>query len=94
MILDTEINSELVAEGLANDVLRFIQDTRKAAGFDVSDRINLTYSADPALSMAIEQHRRRIMRDALIREMNSGIADDYTTDVEGYNLAISVEKVK
>ena len=94
VILDTEINSELVAEGLANDVLRFIQDTRKAAGFDVSDRINLTYSADPALSMAIEQHRRRIMSDALIREMNSGIADDYTTDVEGYNLAISVEKVK
>lgn len=92
VILDTEINSELVAEGLANDVLRFIQDTRKAAGLDVSDRIQLTYTADPALSMAIEQHRKRIMRDALIRDMNAGIADDYTTEIEGYNLAISVEK--
>ncbi|MDE6250523.1 MAG: isoleucine--tRNA ligase [Alphaproteobacteria bacterium] len=94
VVLDTEVNSELVAEGLANDVLRFIQDTRKAAGLDVSDRINLTYSADPALSMAIEQHRKRIMRDALIREMNAGIADDYTEDIEGYTIAISVEKAK
>ncbi len=95
VVLDTEINSELVAEGLANDVLRFIQDTRKAANFDVSDRINLTYSADPALSMAIEQHRKRIMRDALIRDMRAGIADDYTTDdIEGYTLSISVEKAK
>lgn len=94
VVLDTEINSELVAEGLANDVLRFIQDTRKAAGFDVSDRITLTYSADPALSMAIEQHRKRIMRDALITEMSAGVADDYDTQIEGYNLSISVNKAK
>ncbi|MBR3930091.1 MAG: isoleucine--tRNA ligase, partial [Alphaproteobacteria bacterium] len=44
VVLDTETNAELVAEGLANDALRFIQDTRKAAGLDVSDRIILTYS--------------------------------------------------
>ncbi len=92
VVLDTEINSELVAEGLANDVLRFIQDTRKAAGFDVSDRITMEYAADPALAMAIEQHRKRIMRDALITQMNAGAAGDYETEIEGYNLSISVQK--
>ncbi len=40
-LLDTAMTSELVAEGLARDVIRVIQDTRKSAGFDVSDRINL-----------------------------------------------------
>lgn len=93
VILDTELNSELIAEGLANDALRFIQDTRKALGLDVSDRIKLTYTADLALSGAIEQHRKRIMADALIREMSAGPAEHFT-DVEGYNFGISIERVK
>jgi isoleucyl-tRNA synthetase len=91
VILDTELNSELIAEGLANDALRFIQDTRKALGLDVSDRINLTYTADLALSGAIEQHRKRIMSDALIREMSPGSAEHFT-EIEGYNFGISIEK--
>ncbi len=65
-----------------------------AADLDVSDRIILTYSADPALAMAIEAHRKRIMRDALITEMNAGAVGEYDTEIEGYNLAVSVEKVK
>ena len=92
VVLDTEINSELVAEGLANDALRFIQDSRKAAGLDVSDRINLEYSADPALAAAIEQHRTRIMRDALIKNMSQNDAGVYNTEIEGYKLSVSVER--
>ena len=91
VVLDTELNSELIAEGLVNDALRFIQDTRKSAGLDVSDRIVLTYSADPALASAIEQHKNRIMRDALIVETVSGDGE-YNTDIEGYSFSISVKK--
>ncbi|KQY99317.1 isoleucine--tRNA ligase [Microbacterium sp. Root53] len=42
VLLDTTTTPELEAEGLARDVIRAVQDTRKAAGFDVSDRIRLT----------------------------------------------------
>ncbi|MCP2030655.1 isoleucyl-tRNA synthetase [Okibacterium sp. HSC-33S16] len=41
VLLDTQTTPELEAEGLARDVVRAVQDTRKAAGFDVSDRISL-----------------------------------------------------
>ncbi len=41
VLLDTTTTPELEAEGLARDVIRSVQDTRKAAGFDVSDRIRL-----------------------------------------------------
>ncbi len=92
VVLDTEINSELITEGLANDALRFIQDTRKAAGLDVSDRINLGYNADPALVVAIDQHRDRIMRDALIKNMSRCENTVYNTEIEGYNLSVSIEK--
>ncbi len=91
VVLDTEVNADLIAEGLANDALRFIQDTRKVAGLDVSDRIILTYSADPALANAIEQHKKRIMRDALVVEMVVGDGE-FNKDIEGYSLSISVKK--
>lgn len=41
VLLDTATTPALEAEGLARDVVRSVQDTRKAAGFDVSDRIAL-----------------------------------------------------
>lgn len=41
VLLDTVTTPELEAEGLARDVIRAVQDTRKAAGFDVTDRIVL-----------------------------------------------------
>lgn len=91
VVLDTNVTADLVAEGLANDALRFIQDTRKSAGLDVSDRIVLTYNADPALAMAIDAHKKRIMSEALVVEMVNGDGE-YSTDIEEYSLAISVKK--
>ncbi|WP_434812158.1 isoleucine--tRNA ligase [Microbacterium sp. bgisy189] len=41
VLLDTATTPDLEAEGLARDIVRAVQDTRKAAGFDVSDRIAL-----------------------------------------------------
>jgi len=41
VLLDTVTTPELQAEGLARDIIRAVQDTRKAAGLDVSDRIRL-----------------------------------------------------
>ncbi|WP_159500012.1 isoleucine--tRNA ligase [Microbacterium sp. 18062] len=48
VLLDTRTTPELEAEGLARDVIRAVQDTRKAAGFDVSDRIHLQLLFDDA----------------------------------------------
>ena len=48
MLLDTATTPELEAEGLARDVIRAVQDTRKNAGFDVSDRIRLALRFDDA----------------------------------------------
>ena len=50
VLLDTTTTPELEAEGLARDVIRAVQDTRKAAGFDVSDRIRL--------ELAVRRRRR------------------------------------
>ncbi|WP_460773562.1 isoleucine--tRNA ligase [Microbacterium sp. GXF7504] len=52
VLLDTTTTPELEAEGLARDVIRAIQDTRKGAGFEVSDRIALSLSFEDAQDAA------------------------------------------
>ncbi len=55
VLLDTVTTPELEAEGLARDVIRAVQDTRKSADFDVSDRIRLNlFFADDSDLAAVE----------------------------------------
>ena len=46
--LDTELTDELREAGLLRDVLRVVQDARKRLGFEVSDRIELWWTAGRA----------------------------------------------
>ncbi|MCM1000837.1 MAG: isoleucine--tRNA ligase [Wolbachia endosymbiont of Melophagus ovinus] len=45
-ILNTELNDELILEGLARDVVRLIQETRKQADFHISDRIRVVIKTE------------------------------------------------
>jgi isoleucyl-tRNA synthetase len=46
VILNTELNDELILEGLARDVVRLIQETRKQADFHISDRIRVVIKTE------------------------------------------------
>lgn len=70
--IDTEITEELREEGLAREMVRRIQDFRKQADFDISDRINLVYQVTPALQSAITKHREYIMQETLTLKMEEG----------------------
>jgi isoleucyl-tRNA synthetase len=52
VVLDTATTPELEAEGLARDLVRAIQDARKAAGLEVSDRISLALGCADAADAA------------------------------------------
>jgi isoleucyl-tRNA synthetase len=55
--LDTEVTPELAAEGMARDVVRLVQQARKAAGLEVTDRISLTLGLSEAVAAAVGAHR-------------------------------------
>ncbi|MDR2548368.1 MAG: DUF5915 domain-containing protein, partial [Rickettsiales bacterium] len=46
VILNTELNDELILEGLARDVVRLIQETRKQADFHISNRIRVVIKTE------------------------------------------------
>ncbi|MEO0996294.1 MAG: DUF5915 domain-containing protein [Pseudomonadota bacterium] len=73
--LDTEISAELRLEGLARELIRSVQDARKQAGFDVSDRIRLEISGTAEVEAALAGWRRLIMDETLAMEWGGGPAE-------------------
>ena len=67
--LDLEVTPELRRAGLAREVIRLIQETRKTSGFDVSDRIALTWAAGDEMAEAVREHRELIAREVLATTM-------------------------
>lgn len=64
--LDTQITPELKAEGYAREVVRYIQDLRKQANFQVDDRIQAyVVTSDPELKQALEQFSDYLKRETL-----------------------------
>jgi isoleucyl-tRNA synthetase len=64
-VLDLALDGALLAEGYARDVIRDVQDARKAAGLEVSDRIDLQLDVPEAHVADVEAHRELVMRETL-----------------------------
>jgi isoleucyl-tRNA synthetase len=74
--IDTAITPELRREGLAREVVRLVQEARKADGLEVTDRISLRWSADdPDLAAALTEHARLIAGEVLAVEYGPGPGD-------------------
>ncbi len=54
--IDIDVTAELEAEGLARDAVRLIQQARKDADLDVTDRIDLVLEVEPAAASALTHH--------------------------------------
>ncbi|MFQ5568885.1 MAG: isoleucine--tRNA ligase [Rhodothermales bacterium] len=67
--LDTTISEALLGEGLARESVNRLQNLRKKADFDVTDRIEIQYQATERLSHAIEQHAVWIRNETLALEL-------------------------
>ncbi|TCO26373.1 isoleucyl-tRNA synthetase [Kribbella steppae] len=70
VVLDTTVTPELAAEGIARDVIRAVQQARRDAGLDVTDRMRLQVTADAAVLAAVEAHRELIMGETLALELD------------------------
>jgi isoleucyl-tRNA synthetase len=69
VILDGHVTPELEAEGVARDLIRSVQQARKDADLDVSDRIKLTVTGDEALLAATRTHEELVKSETLALEL-------------------------
>ena len=75
VVLDTEVTPELAAEGLARDLVRAVQQARRDAGLEVSDRIALTIGGSPEVVAAATTHRDLITGETLATSYDVVAAD-------------------
>jgi isoleucyl-tRNA synthetase len=99
--LDLEIDAGLQREGLARELVRVIQDARKAAGLQVTDRIELTLDVDGLLAEAVEEHRGWIAAEVLaVRLDRAGAAREreeggylVRRSIDGHPATVALKKV-
>ena len=88
--LDLALSPALIAAGLVREVIRFIQDARKTNGFDISDRIIVSYNANVDVMSAIAGDLSHIQSEVLATEMQV----DGSLQLADNELGLSVNLVK
>ncbi|MXZ80739.1 MAG: isoleucine--tRNA ligase [Gammaproteobacteria bacterium] len=78
--LDTEVDHELRVEGIARELVRTIQEARKSAGLQISDRILLSVSGSGLIDEAMAAHREHIMSETLATGACGDTGADFTMD--------------
>ena len=94
LILDTELDDELQAEGMARDAIRHIQQARKDASLDVSDRIELNLGLAEAGVKALEPHQDLIMRETLATNLQIDVDNHGELELgDDQKMSIRLEKL-
>ena len=95
--LDCQLTPELIRGGYAREVVNRIQRARKDQGFDVSDRVAVTYAAQGELAQAIAEHRDYIMGETLCLDLQSADEEALSegaavTEIDGNRLRLSIQR--
>ena len=92
--LDVTMDDELKAEGLARELVNRVQNLRKDAGLEITDRIGLSLHADDNIRRALEANLDYIRTETLAMEVNwTGEAAGERLELEeGASVWAQVEK--
>jgi isoleucyl-tRNA synthetase len=94
LALDTRLDDDLIAEGRAREIVNRVQNARKTAGLDVSDRIVLRLAGSEDLLAAARRYEKLILAEVLGTTMQIGKApagaQDF--DIDGATLSVAVAR--
>jgi isoleucyl-tRNA synthetase len=90
--LQLELDDDLRREGLAREIVHAVQNARKAAGLEITDRIALTLAGDPALLEAARAHQDYLANEVLATSVGYDGADGASATIDGKDLKIDVSR--
>ena len=93
VVLDCNLTPELIAEGYQREMVSKLQNMRKDAGFEVSDRIHVRYQAADELSQALEEGRAFIMQSVLAQSLTREESlEGKRWDINGQEAVLDIAK--
>jgi isoleucyl-tRNA synthetase len=91
--LQLELDDELRREGLAREIVHAVQNARKAAGLEITDRIDLSLGGDPDLLEAAQAHQDYLAGEVLATTVTYGATDNgAAATIDGRVLKIGVSR--
>ncbi|MBE6371848.1 MAG: isoleucine--tRNA ligase [Lentisphaerae bacterium] len=90
--LNTELTPELIAEGYAREFVSKVQNLRKEMGLEVTDRIAVTYTADPEVAAALNSFRDYITNETLCSSFDAAADAEHAFDLNGKDCKVTVRK--
>jgi isoleucyl-tRNA synthetase len=90
--LQLELDDELRREGLAREIVHAVQNARKEAGLEITDRIELAISGDAGLLEAAREHEPYIAGEVLATAVAYDAADGVTATIDGRELRLSITR--
>ena len=95
--IDTELTSELIEEGIAREFVNRIQNMRKDAGFDVTDRIKIFFNGSEKLVNAVISFKNYVSTETLAENVSKGegFEGNHKQDwkIGEYDCTIQIKKV-
>lgn len=94
VVLDTKLTPELVEEGFYRELVSKIQTMRKEAGFEVMDKIMISYQADDKVAAIFDKYGDAIKADVLGLDVVAGSVDGYEKEwnINGETVLLGVKK--
>ena len=89
--INTTISEELQRAGILRDIVRQCQVFRKAAGFDVSDRISIFFTTDSELVRSIIEEKESQLTHDLLATIEKPSSVEYTDKIDLDGVEITVE---
>jgi isoleucyl-tRNA synthetase len=90
--LQLELDDELRREGLAREIVHAVQNARKEAGLEITDRIALSLGGDVALIAAAQAHEPYIAGEVLATSVAYDAADGVTAKLDEQELKIELSR--
>ncbi len=89
---DTEITHDLLLEGIARDIVRFVQTARKEKDFDVADHIALKIGGSDLIKEAVDAFGKYIAEETLADSLDFGCADGDEAEIADEKVRVLVAK--
>ena len=94
VVLNTKLTPELIEEGFVREIISKVQTMRKEAGFEVMDKIVLSFKAEKTICDVFAAHKEQIQSEVLAVEIKEGALEGYQKEwnINGHKVGLGVEK--